>query len=52
MNDPQNDELEYLRWFACNADFGPSDGDVKAHMRASYEAETGKKVPYGWRDEE
>ena len=52
MSDMEKDELEYLRWFAANADFGPADGDVKAYMREMYEARTGKKVPPSWRDEE
>lgn len=52
MTEDPIDELEWLRWFARNVDFGPADGDVKALMRAEYEQRTGRKVPAGWRDEE
>lgn len=47
-----NQELEWLRRFACNADFGPASGDVQALMREGYESKTGRKVPSGWRGEE
>lgn len=43
-------EIDYLYWFRINADFGPADGDVKNIMDEDYEAETGNKVPKGWRD--
>lgn len=52
MTDEQKDELEYLKWFRCNADFGPAEGDVVAYMHQLYEKETGKNVPAGWSDEE
>lgn len=45
-------ELEWLRWFAQTADFGPADGDVRDRMRAQFEEETGKRVPAGWRGDE
>jgi hypothetical protein len=45
-------ELEYLKWFRCNADFGPAEGDVIHWMHKEFEKELGKKVPKGWRDEE
>ncbi len=41
-------ELEYLKWFRINADFGPADGDVKLIMEEQFEKETGKKVPKDW----
>jgi hypothetical protein len=44
-------ELEYLRWFAQNADFGPADGDVHYFMQQKFEKETGKSVPENWRYE-
>jgi hypothetical protein len=44
-------ELEYLKWFRCNADFGPADGDVKIIMERNFERATGKKVPERWRYE-
>ena len=44
-------ELEFLTWFAQNADFGPGDGDVQVHMRQLFEAKTGKLVPKNWQYE-
>lgn len=41
-------ELEYLRWFARNADFGPASGDVVDYMREAFTAKTGKAVPKEW----
>ena len=41
-------ELEWLKWFAVNADFGPADGDVKDIMRKQFQKETGKLMPEGW----
>ena len=41
-------ELEYLKWFRINADFGPADGDVKAWMDERFMNETGKNLPEGW----
>lgn len=45
-------ELEYLKWFKINADFGPADGDVQFIMDQNFEEETGKRVPKGWRQDE
>lgn len=42
------DELEYLRWFRVNADFGPADGDVNDEMSERFIRETGKDLPEGW----
>ena len=42
-------ELEYLRWFKANADFGPADSDVHAILDEEYETETGNKVPKEWK---
>ncbi|CAB4212810.1 hypothetical protein UFOVP1444_32 [uncultured Caudovirales phage] len=44
-------ELEYLKWFKINADFGPADGDVQYIMNENFESETGKRVPKNWRQE-
>jgi hypothetical protein len=44
-------ELDYLRWFKQNADFGPADGDVHAIMDEQYTKETGKPVPTDWAQE-
>ena len=41
-------ELEYLKWFRQNADFGPADGDVKILMNEQFKKETGKLLPKGW----
>lgn len=49
---PDADELEYLSWFRCNADFGPAHGDVVGYMDQIFESETGKRVPTGWRNDE
>lgn len=45
-------ELEYLKWFRCNADFGPGHGDATAGLDRQFERETGKKVPFNWRGED
>jgi hypothetical protein len=44
-------ELEYLKWFFINADFGPADGDEKMYMESQFEKETGKKVPANYKYE-
>lgn len=41
-------ELEYLKWFRLNADFGPADGDVVDAMNREFMEETGKNLPDGW----
>ena len=41
-------ELEYLKWFRINADFGPGDGDVQDAMSERFIRETGKDLPDGW----
>lgn len=45
-------ELEYLRWFYSNADFGPADGDVRDILSAEFEKETGKTIPKSYRQHE
>ena len=42
------DQLDYLHWFACEADFGPGDGDEKDRLRRAWMKETGKRPPPGW----
>ena len=44
-------ELEFLKWFFLNADFGPADGDVRACMCTDFEDETGMLVPEGYKEE-
>jgi hypothetical protein len=41
-------ELEYLKWFRVNADFGPADSDVKDAMDWQFMRETNKNLPKGW----
>lgn len=41
-------ELEYLKWFKQNADFGPADSDVHEIMDENFMNETGKNLPEGW----
>jgi hypothetical protein len=41
-------ELEYLKWFRHNADFGPAEGDVIEYMNEQFMDETGKNLPEGW----
>lgn len=43
-----NEELEYLRWFYCNADFGPAHEDVIAIMNSNYIEDTGNCIPEGY----
>ena len=45
---PRATELEWLRWFARNADFGPADGDVRQSLKEQFMEETAKNLPKGW----
>ena len=45
-------ELEYLKWFRIEADFGPAHGDVIEIMNEQFIKETGKALPKGWGDED
>ena len=51
MDKEELEELEYLRWFYSNADFGPAHGDVIFYLNEQYVAETGKSVPEGYSEE-
>lgn len=42
---PEATELEYLRWFFENSDFGPADYEVKEIMEDDFQRRTGKNVP-------
>lgn len=42
-------ELEFLKWFFINADFGPADEDVRWSMEQEFKDETGKDVPAAYR---
>jgi hypothetical protein len=53
--DDLDNEVDYLRWFKQNADFGQADSDVQAiHaiMDKNYTLETGKPVPEDWAQED
>lgn len=45
-------ELEFLKWFYLNADFGPADGDVRQNMSEYFTEKTGKSLPDGYEEEE
>ncbi|MDB4311953.1 hypothetical protein N9937_00845 [bacterium] len=44
-------ELEYLRWFYAEADFGPAEDDIRNMMNGFFKSETGKELPEGYSDE-
>lgn len=44
-------ELEYLRFFYEESDFGPADGDVRAIINDRFEKKTGKELPEGYEEE-
>lgn len=41
-------ELEYLKWFRLNADFGPAESDVIDSMNQRFMTIRGKNIPEGW----
>jgi hypothetical protein len=41
-------EVEYLKWFRTNADFGPATGDVVDALSEDFIQTTGKDLPEGW----
>lgn len=41
-------ELEYLKFFFQEADFGPADSDVRDYIRERFMNETGKNLPAGY----
>jgi hypothetical protein len=45
----QATELEYLKWFFINTDFGPAHEDVVDCMEGAFTKETGKEVPTAWK---
>ena len=45
------DELDYLRWFYCNADFGPADSDVRYYLNKQFVEEENKLLPEGYEEE-
>lgn len=48
LPDDERIELEYLRYFFQEADFGPADGDVRYIINENYDGE----IPEGYGDEE
>lgn len=41
-------ELEYLKWFKQNVDFGLADSDALDALDQQFMNETGKNLPIGW----
>ena len=41
-------QLEYLKWFYSNADFGPADSDVRNILKRDFMEDTGKNLPEGF----
>lgn len=41
-------ELEYLKWFFQEADFGPADSEVRDIMNEDFMNNTGKNLPEGY----
>ncbi len=41
-------ELEYLKWFRNNADFGPASSDVIDDLNQCFMEVSGKNLPEGW----
>lgn len=44
-----DEELEFLRWFYDNCDFGPADAEVRKILLDEYKQTTGRTSPYDWR---
>jgi hypothetical protein len=44
-------ELEYLKWFRCNCDFGPAHSDVIAWLNNKFTEDTGLYLPENWEPE-
>lgn len=41
-------ELEYLKYFRMEADFGPAHEDVVTIINEDFMTKTGKNLPVGW----
>ena len=41
-------EIEYLKWFCVNADFGPAHSEIVDQMNRNFMKKTGKNLPEGW----
>ena len=44
----QATELEFLKWFYLECDFGPAHSDVMAYMKQQFQKEIGKELPDGY----
>lgn len=51
MADDTKAELDWLRFFYREADFGPADGDVRWDIKRRYVAQ-GNFLPVGYAEEE
>ncbi|HBO3358209.1 TPA: hypothetical protein L4S42_006085 [Pseudomonas aeruginosa] len=43
-------ELEFLKFFFVEADFGPADGDVRYIIAERFKEQTGKDLPEGYEE--
>lgn len=39
---------EWLEWFYCYADFGPSHGDVSDNLKLQFMKDTQRRLPEGY----
>jgi hypothetical protein len=44
-------ELEYLKYFYSEADFGPADSDVRQNIDECFKKKTGKLLPKNYEEE-
>lgn len=51
-NLPRATELEYLKWFRCNADFGPAHEDVINWLNKKFVEDMELNLPENWEPEE
>jgi hypothetical protein len=45
-------ELQFLKYFYLNADFGPADGDCRYYIKKGFMKDSGLKLPKGYTMEE
>ena len=43
-------ELEFLKYFYFNSDFGPADSDVREGIKEWFKEDTDKELPIGYDD--
>lgn len=51
-NEELLDELEFLRFFYQQADFGPASDDIFSMIREDYMTKTKRECPVGYREDE